>query len=167
MDIVNDPRLGRQRPTAIPVPGRPSRVDRASIAAAALRVGFDKLSMTAVAAELGVAHPTLYRHVCDRNDLITAADLLLRNAERPQPAGGWRDYLRRSAFAVFEVIISAPGMIGLPRPDRPGASVDRTGGAGLRTIGLDGRGWHSLPPRCSATRALAVDAVERISPLST
>lgn len=128
-----------QRATMSPVLGRPPLVTRESIAKAALRVGLDKLSITAVAAELGVAHPTLYRHVRGRDDLITAAvDLLLRDIERPLPSTGWRDYLRRTGIAVLDVAVSTPGIVEAMRriPTAPSAMITWFGDVAAALIGL-------------------------------
>ncbi|TDR31097.1 hypothetical protein DES43_1361 [Aquamicrobium defluvii] len=51
----------RRQPIAIPTakPGRPPRISHRTIAEAALEVGFDKLTMVAVAERLGVDHSSL------------------------------------------------------------------------------------------------------------
>lgn len=111
MVAVERPVHSRRRSAAQPILGRPPMIDRESVAAAAVRVGFDKLSMSAVAAELGVAHPTLYRHVRGRDDLLTlAVETLLRDVTRPEPSDDWRDYLTRTAAAVYAVMAAAPGL---------------------------------------------------------
>lgn len=99
------------RSSTQPPLGRPPLIDREAVAAAAIRVGFDRFSMSAVAAELGVAHPTLYRHVRDRDDLLTlVVQTLLRDVSRPHTSGDWRDYLTRTASAVYAVMAAAPGL---------------------------------------------------------
>lgn len=105
------PESSRRRSASGPVLGRPPLIDREAVAAAAVRVGFDKLSMSAVAAELGVAHPTLYGHVRDRDDLLTlAVETILHDVSRPALSDDWRDYLTRTATAVYAVMVGAPGL---------------------------------------------------------
>jgi AcrR family transcriptional regulator len=55
-------------------PGRPPRIDRASIVRAAAQLaaeaGADRVTMTSVAERLGVAMPALYYHVSSRDELL-------------------------------------------------------------------------------------------------
>jgi AcrR family transcriptional regulator len=68
--------------------GRPPRIDRAGIVAAAegivLREGIDALTVRRVADELGTSAMALYRHVADKNALLV---LVLNELYRrlPQP----------------------------------------------------------------------------------
>lgn len=53
----------------------------------------------------------LYRHVRDRNDLLTlAVETLLRDVTHPALTADWRDYLTRTATAVYAVMVAAPGL---------------------------------------------------------
>jgi AcrR family transcriptional regulator len=53
--------------------GRPARLDREMIARAAHDIGLDRVTMKAVADELGVSVPGLYHHVDGRDDLMRLA----------------------------------------------------------------------------------------------
>ncbi|WP_328467753.1 TetR/AcrR family transcriptional regulator C-terminal domain-containing protein [Actinoplanes sp. NBC_00393] len=81
--------------------GRPARIDRARIVAAARDMDPQTLTMQAVAERLGVDRKALNYHVSDREGLLelVALDVLSGEvSEIPMPAGGdWRDQLR--AFA--------------------------------------------------------------------
>jgi AcrR family transcriptional regulator len=64
-------------------PGRPRRrvLSRDAIADAVIEVGFENLTLVAVAERLGVTHASLYGNVTDRDDLvIAAADRLIAGA---------------------------------------------------------------------------------------
>lgn len=54
-------------------PGRPPRIDRAAIAAAAGEIPLDELTLRSVAERLGVSVPGLYHYVSGREDLIRLA----------------------------------------------------------------------------------------------
>ncbi|MEV1291715.1 hypothetical protein [Pseudonocardia sp. NPDC049635] len=110
--------------------GRPAVVDRDRIAAAALQVGPGPLTLTAVAARLGVHHTTLYGHVRDRDDLVAAAaDLLAREARWPATGAGWRELLTAWGETFWELAARRPGAAGLIRalPAPPAAVVAQVG----------------------------------------
>ncbi|MBB5132138.1 AcrR family transcriptional regulator [Thermocatellispora tengchongensis] len=136
-----------------PRPGRRPTFEIADIAEAALAVGFRDLTMTAVAARLGVKHSSLYRHVPSRDDLLIAAmDLAVRRVEWPEPDAGWRVYLERTGDTVWEVFAAHPGMAERVR------ELPRTPPAVIRLFyktahALTGFGF---PPRLAV---LAVDSV--------
>lgn len=92
--------------------GRPSRLSRAVIADAALRIGLDRATLKQIGAELGIDHSTLYRHVRDRDDLMSAAvDQALSGLTwQQQAAEGWRAYLVRVAEMVWTVYETNPGV---------------------------------------------------------
>ena len=79
--------------------GRPPRITRDDIVQAARTIGFDDVTMKAVAAQLGVSIPGLYHYVRGREDLLRlVADHALAEGETPQDVGqGWADWLREWA----------------------------------------------------------------------
>lgn len=94
-------------------PGRPRRrvLSRDAIADAALDIGFEHLTLVAVAERLGVTHASLYGHISDRDDLvIAAADRLIERAPWPEPSDDWRDYLAEQAWVLWGVAAENPGV---------------------------------------------------------
>lgn len=84
---------------------------RQKIAETAVRTGFDRLSLSAVARELGVTHVALYRHVRDRADLgYAAADLVAQRMTWPPTDGGWADHLRAVCQLVRSTFRQHPGL---------------------------------------------------------
>ncbi|MEV1295981.1 helix-turn-helix domain-containing protein [Pseudonocardia sp. NPDC049635] len=101
-----DARTGRRRPGPAP------RVSREAIADAALALGFDRLTVTAVGERLGVSHGALYRHVTDRDDVVRAAAERLVELHPPPPAAQrWPDTLVAAALAYWELLRSTPGFV--------------------------------------------------------
>ncbi|MGW1766485.1 TetR/AcrR family transcriptional regulator C-terminal domain-containing protein [Streptomyces sp. NPDC002073] len=122
--------------TVVEIPGRPARVARpaaaarlggssdASSAQAALTLGrivgaavtvaetegLTAFSMRRVAAELGVATMSLYRHVADKDDLLTKMmDSVM--AEQPLPADppeGWREAIELAARQLWNLFRRHP-----------------------------------------------------------
>ncbi|HEX6353130.1 TetR/AcrR family transcriptional regulator [Actinophytocola sp.] len=86
--------------------GRPSLVDREAIVNAAVEIGFDRLTMSAVGSLLGVRHSTLYRYFATRDALAAAAiDRCVDSVPWPEPEGDWREFLRataRSYWSLYE-----------------------------------------------------------------
>lgn len=96
-------------------PGPKPRLSRTQVADAALTVGFDDLTMAAVAAALGMATGALYRYVADRDDLVVAAAERLY-AQVPWPeVSGWRALLEAEAWARWEVLTRHPGLVAAVR----------------------------------------------------
>lgn len=84
---------------------------RQKIAETAVRTGFDQLSLSAVARELGVTHVALYRHVRDRADLgFAAADLVAKQMTWPPTDGGWASHLRAVCQLVRNTFRQHPGL---------------------------------------------------------
>lgn len=92
--------------------GRPARVTRQAIAEAALRLGPDRATLTAIGRALGVDHSTLYRHVKNRDDLMRAAvDRALDGISWQRDAAeDWRAYLVRVSETVWDVYERHPGV---------------------------------------------------------
>lgn len=87
------------------------RLTRELIAEAVLEVGFDGLTVTAVAERLDVAHASLYRHVQGRDDLVAAGvERLLATAEWPELTGGWRVDLEAQAWLLWRLLEAHPGV---------------------------------------------------------
>lgn len=85
--------------------------------AAALRVidggGHQHLTIRGLAADLGVAPMSLYRHVASKDDLLEAVvDELLDRCWRPQrePAD-WRGWVGEAASRLRELLVSQPAAL--------------------------------------------------------
>lgn len=79
--------------------GRPPRISRQQIAAAAVELGLRTFSMQAIADRLGVTPPALYTHVSGRDAVLelVAADLLGRFEITVSKGADWSEWL--AAFA--------------------------------------------------------------------
>jgi AcrR family transcriptional regulator len=93
-------------------PGRPARLSRELIVAAALQGDLASLTMRELAARLGVSHSALYRWVADREELFDLiSDVMVERilpASDPTPAD-WRDWLARLAWAMHDEFLAVPG----------------------------------------------------------
>ena len=95
-------------------PGRPPRLSRETVVAAALaladREGVEALSMRRLAAELGCGVMTLYGHVRDRDDLLSGVvGLLIAEIDtRHVPGESWPDAVRRSAASYWAMALRHP-----------------------------------------------------------
>lgn len=103
--------------------------------------GLAAVSMRQIAAELGVATMSLYRHVRGRDELILAmADAVLAGAPLPdaEPAG-WRarlDVLARAQWAVYRRHPWVPHVISIARPQPLPHGMAHTDRALRATAGL-------------------------------
>lgn len=87
-----------------------------AIAEAALAIGLDKVTMTAVAERLGVDHSSLYRHVGNRAELlVVAADLAMAGLDLQSDAPHWRGYLEVLAGALWSLYRRHPGLADILR----------------------------------------------------
>lgn len=93
-------------------PGRPARLSRERIVAAALELDLDTLTMQQLADRLEVAPSALYRWVSGRSELI---DLIgetmtarLLPAE-PPTAASWHEWLTDLAYAIQREFTAVPG----------------------------------------------------------
>jgi len=92
--------------------GRPARLSRELIVAAALQGDLASLTMRELAARLDVSHSALYRWVADRDELLdliseVMVERILPTSE-PTPAD-WRDWLARLAWAMHDEFLAVPG----------------------------------------------------------
>ncbi|MWB97755.1 TetR/AcrR family transcriptional regulator [Agromyces seonyuensis] len=93
--------------------GRPPRVDRDRIIAAARRLDPDSITMQAVADALGVDRKTVHYHVRSRDELLAlvAADAFaseLAAAAAPDDDASWEGALRGFARIIHDVSLVAP-----------------------------------------------------------
>ncbi|MFI5715998.1 GntR family transcriptional regulator [Nocardia sp. NPDC051750] len=121
--IETRPRVG-----AVVASGRPARsarsIERDRLVRAALRIadtgGLQALSMRAVAAELGVATMTLYRHLDAKAELTQLiADAAFAEIDYPDPPPGWRSHLRVAAqlqWAAYQRHPWLPRLVSITRP---------------------------------------------------
>ena len=94
-------------------------IDRITAAAVAIidDRGLDALTMRGLAAELGSAAASLYRHVATREELLVLVmDRVLGEVHAPPPTDGWRqeaEYMARDFYRVLnahpEVVRLLPG----------------------------------------------------------
>jgi AcrR family transcriptional regulator len=92
--------------------GRPPRLSRDQIVAAALEVGIDNLTMAAVADRLDTSHQALYRWVGNREALVElVADTYVQRLDVAPVAGeDWRGWLRRFADSLRRAVLdNLPG----------------------------------------------------------
>lgn len=99
-------------PPSTPRRGRPPVLDLDKIVTTAAGMDPSRLTMTSVAAELGVTTPALYRWVSDRDTLLSLVSA--RMAERILPAGRpdpatWREWLTEWAHNLRRECETAPG----------------------------------------------------------
>jgi AcrR family transcriptional regulator len=121
-----------QQPTGLPasieaawgIRARPNKGPRPAltlerIVAAAVRVaaadGIQAVSMSRVAADLGVSTMSLYRYVAAKDELLALmADLAYEPPPRPAPGEGWREGLERWAWAELAVYRRNPWVLRIP-----------------------------------------------------
>ena len=92
---------------------RPGTLTREAVVAAAVsladRQGLERLSMRALAADLGVEAMSLYNHVRNKDDLIDAmVEAVLAEVERPRPGPDWRGGLRARAVSMRTAFLAHP-----------------------------------------------------------
>lgn len=95
--------------------GRPRQVSTEKIVEAAVSIGFVDLSMSSVAAALGVNHSTLYNYVSSREELISLMiDHIFSNADWPPPLdpAQWRDDALAQVLCHFHLNQDNPGLVG-------------------------------------------------------
>lgn len=91
--------------------GRPARISPGDIANAALRCGLHDLTMTSLAAELGVRHSALYRHVKDRDAVISlAAAQAIENLDWEKSAADWKSEAILLGQALWNLFSTNSGL---------------------------------------------------------
>jgi AcrR family transcriptional regulator len=98
--------------------GRPARVSRDQILAAALRIvdanGLEQLTMRRLGAELGVDPMTIYGHIPDKAALFDGlVELVLAEVTVPGRTGEWADDFRAVAHAARATLLAHPHLIPL------------------------------------------------------
>lgn len=92
--------------------GRPARLNRERIVAAALETGLEALTMRELATRLEVSHSALYRWVRDRDELFDlVSEVMVARilpADDPTP-DTWRDWLARLAWSMHDEFLAVPG----------------------------------------------------------
>jgi AcrR family transcriptional regulator len=101
--------------------GRPPTFSRDDLIAAALRVGPDKLTLQAVAAELGVARNSLYWHVRDRSEAgaIVLAHLIEQGGSSdwtPDRDAPWDEWLTAYARMLRRILTTVGGWVRFTGP---------------------------------------------------
>jgi AcrR family transcriptional regulator len=126
--VAGEPARPAERPARRKNPGGGLGVD--AIVAAGITVadaeGLTALSMRRVAAELGAAPMSLYRHLSDKDDLLLAMmDAAISEVELPPPPPGWRqgvEIAARAMWATYRRHPWLPAALSLTRPQLlPGA----------------------------------------------
>ncbi|MCW3819687.1 TetR/AcrR family transcriptional regulator C-terminal domain-containing protein [Micromonospora sp. DR5-3] len=127
--------------------------------------GLAAVSMRQLAADLGVATMSLYRHVRGRDDLVLAmADTALADAPLPAvPPAGWRarlELLARGQWAVYRRHRWLPHVISMSRPQPLPKGMAHTEWALRATagLGLDTRlRWHFAVTLMAYVRGIATN----------
>jgi AcrR family transcriptional regulator len=93
--------------------GRPARINRQMIAAAAHDIGLDGLTLRAVADHLGVSIAALYHHVSSKDDLMrAAAEYSARKVPLPEDRGQhWALWLLEWAGYNRSAFLAQPGLL--------------------------------------------------------
>lgn len=92
-------------------------LSRSQVVDAALAIieagGFDGMTIRSLAAELGVAPMSLYRHVRDKDDLLDeVVDRLLAASWRPSAAtSAWRHWVLETADRLRALLVSQPAAL--------------------------------------------------------
>ncbi|RBQ18304.1 TetR/AcrR family transcriptional regulator [Spongiactinospora rosea] len=104
--------------------GRPPRISRTDILAAAYRVidaeGTQALTMRRLAREVGTTPMALYRHVRDKDELLLMLlDDYAAGVPRPEPpaGGGPAERVTATAHAMREALMGVPWIVELLRAD--------------------------------------------------
>jgi AcrR family transcriptional regulator len=127
------PPWGKVTPPARRAPwGTLSRDDIIDAAVKIVRAGgYEEMTIRGLAAELGVAPMSLYRHIRDKDDLLDeVVDRLLAQAWRPSaPGGDWQEWVVEAAAKLRTFLVSQPAALHvyLRHPVVSPAAVERMG----------------------------------------
>lgn len=76
--------------------------------------GLDTLTMRDLAAALGTAPMSLYRHVANKDDLIDGmVDLVFAEVPLPEPGEPWLTGVRRRSVGLYDALVRHPWAVGL------------------------------------------------------
>jgi TetR/AcrR family tetracycline transcriptional repressor len=113
----------------------------AAALAVAKRVGFDRLTMRALADELGVTPMAAYYYVSSKDQLLElVADAVASNSKPLPPDLPWDEQLKLTAFDLFDRLTEYPGLGAflLERPLTPAVKKNYPSGTEVfRRAGLD------------------------------
>lgn len=135
--LMDDPEQAEVPPRqeGQPAPGRApwGSISREDIVAAATGIvtagGHEEMSIRSLAASLGVAPMSLYRHIRDKDDLLgEVADRLLAGAWRPAAAeDDWQSWITEAASRLRDFLVSQPAALHvyLSHPVVSPAAIDR------------------------------------------
>lgn len=122
-------------------------ISREDIVGAAMRIvaggGYQEMSIRSLAASLGVAPMSLYRHIRDKDDLLEeVVDRLLARVWRPAAAeDDWQAWITEAASRLRDFLVSQPAAVHvyLRHPVVSPAAIDRMNAmmSVLRRTGLD------------------------------
>lgn len=91
--------------------GRRRIIDYDTIIKVAREIGLDRLSMPMLARQLKVRHPSLYRHVSSREDIIEGViDEAFSGVDWPRPGDDWREYIRQYSIQYARILASTNGL---------------------------------------------------------
>ncbi len=96
--------------------GRPQRISRDQIVAAAVQIGTEDLRMSDVAKALDVGPAALYNHVRDRDELLAlVAARILDETEyddfEPEPGATWQEWITAFARATRAAVVANPQLL--------------------------------------------------------
>ena len=119
MDDPGQAEATPRRQTGEPAPVRAAwgSISREEIVAAAAEVviagGYEEMSIRSLAASLGVAPMSLYRHIRDKDDLLgEVTDRLLAGAWRPAAAeDDWQPWIIEAASRLRDFLVSQPAAL--------------------------------------------------------
>jgi len=114
----------KHRPARARGPGRPPRIDVASILAATIDMSLPDLTLTSVAKRLGVSTQALYRYFPDREALINAViEKLLEHYPLPKDQEeDWCVWAYRWGTALYKFYKALPGLaerVNAGTPNKP------------------------------------------------
>src|SRR6516162_7874952 len=122
-------------------------ISREDVITAAVEIirggGYEEMSIRSLAAELGVAPMSLYRHIRDKDDLLgEVVDRLLAQAWRPSAAeDDWQPWVTEAAARLRHFLVTQPAALHvyLSHPVVSPAAIERMNAMMdvLRRTGLD------------------------------
>lgn len=93
--------------------GRPPRVSTQAIIAAAIEIGLEGVTLKRVADQLGVAVPTLYKHIRSRDELVRMAafELTLKRRAPEREDLHWSEIATGYALSLYESFVAEPQLV--------------------------------------------------------